>query len=87
MSTDTITLTASEALGFVTVTCAVSLQGDYTYDLVLHENESHSGNARGLTYAEARLYLSMLLDQLAYAHLVREIDVVLARLTRSVGGT
>ena len=87
MSTSgTITLTASEAVGHVTVTCAVSLSGTYTYDIVLHQDESHSGNARGLTFNEAHEYLSMLFDTVEYQYLLDIFPHALARVTSSVMG-
>jgi hypothetical protein len=85
MTTDTIYLTASEAVGFVTVTCAVTLSGSYTYDIVLHEDEGHSGNARGLDALTAYEYLTMLFGAVEYAHLRNTVDEVLMRLAIACG--
>ena len=76
MSTNTIT-NAVEAIGFVTLSCSVV--GAPYFDVVLHGNLEHGGNASSLTYAEAREYLRMLFDTVEHAHLAAEIDRALAR--------
>lgn len=86
MDTNTISLTATEAVSFVTVTCAVSLNGRYTYDIVLHENPSHSGNAQDLSFAEAHEYLGMLFAAPEYRDALRAVPYLLARVTSAVMG-
>lgn len=85
MMTDTINLTATEAVGFVDITCTVSLSGTYAYDIVLHKDENHAGNARGLDALDAFEYLTVLFGAVEYAHLRDTVDTVLMRLAVACG--
>ena len=81
----TLFLSACECLGFVSLTCTVSIDGEYTYDIVLHENEANVGNAYGLDYHAAHEYLALLFNGFGYADFAREVPFAMARLTQAVG--